>query len=181
MIARPAEEGDIAPITAIYAHHVLHGLGSFEETPPEEDEIAARIAAIVRLRLPYLVARDGAATLGFAYAAPFRPRASYRFTAEDSVFVAPSALRRGIGGVLLAATIKHCAALGLRQMMAVIGDSANQASIGLHRSLGFSVQGVCRSVGFKHGRWVDTVWMQRPLNAGDGRPPSEPGLKLGGA
>jgi len=180
MIVRAADAAAAAAVTAIYGHHVLHGFGTFEEAPPDAGEIAARIAAVTALGLPYLVAEDAEGVVGFAYAAPFRPRAAYRYTAEDSVYVAPDAVRRGVGRALLARTIADCEALGLRQMMAVIGDSANAASIGLHRALRFTPAGVCRSVGFKHGRWVDTVWMQRPLNGGDGAPPFGPGLKLGG-
>lgn len=180
MIVRPAVPGDAAQVAAIYGHHVLHGFGTFEEAPPDPAEIAERIAAVTALGLPYLVAEDGEGVIGFAYAAPFRPRAAYRYTAEDSVYVTPAAAGAGVGKALLIAVIDTCEALGLRQMMAVIGDSANAASIGLHRALGFTPSGVCRAVGFKHGRWVDTVWMQRALNAGDGAPPSGPGLNLGG-
>lgn len=180
MIVRPAAPTDAAAIAAIYGHHVRHGFGTFEEAPPDAGEIAARIAAVTALGLPYLVAEEAGEAVGFAYAAPFRPRAAYRYTAEDSVYVAPDAVGRGVGRVLLGAVIEACEAMGLRQMMAVIGDSANAASIGLHRALGFTPAGVCRAVGFKHGRWVDTVWMQRALSGGDGAPPSGPGLKLGG-
>jgi phosphinothricin acetyltransferase len=118
--------------------------------------------------------------IGFAYAAPFRPRAAYRYTVEDSVYVAPASDRGGVGRALLGRVIGECEALGLRQMMAVIGDADNAASIGLHRALGFRPSGVCRAVGFKHGRWLDTVWMQRALNSGDADPPSRPGLGLSG-
>ena len=180
MIVRPAGPADAGAVAAIYGRHVLHGFGTFEESPPDTDEIAARIAAVRALGLPYLIAEEAQGLIGFAYAAPFRPRAAYRYTAEDSVYVALDAAGRGVGKALLSRVIGACEELGLRQMMAVIGDGGNAASIGLHRSLGFTPSGVCRSVGFKHGRWVDTVWMQRALNAGDRAPPSGPGLRLGG-
>ncbi len=180
MIVRTAALADAVAIAAIYGHHVRHSFGTFEEQPPDAGEITNRVAQLTALGLPYLIAEDADRMVGFAYAAPFRPRAAYRYTAEDSVYVAPDAVRRGVGRLLLGAVIEACEAMGLRQMMAVIGDSANAPSIGLHRALGFTPAGVCRAVGFKHGRWVDTVWMQRALNGGDGAPPSGPGLKLGG-
>jgi len=179
---RSASAADAAAVAAIYGHHVLHGLGTFEEVPPSEAEIAGRIAAVLERGLPYLVAVDDAgAVIGFAYAAPFRPRAAYRYTVEDSVYIDPARLGRGLGKALVAEVIAACEALGLRQMVAVIGDSGNAGSIGLHRSLGFEHQGVGRSFGFKHGRWVDIVWMQRALNAGDAAQPDAQGLDLGGA
>ncbi len=181
MIVHPATTLDADAIGMIYGHHVLHSFGTFEESPPDAGDIATRIAAVTALGLPYLVAEDGRGVIGFAYAAPFRPRAAYRYTAEDTVYVAPSAVGRGVGRALLGAVIEACEEMGLRQMMAVIGDGGNAASIGLHQSLGFTASGVCRSVGFKHGRWVDTVWMQRALNEGDRAPPSERGLNLAGA
>jgi L-amino acid N-acyltransferase YncA len=180
VIVRPVTPGDAGAVAAIYGHHVLHGAGTFEETPPDTTEIARRIAQVTALGLPYLVTEEGEAVIGFAYAAPFRPRAAYRYTVEDSVYVAPEAAGAGVGKALLTRVIAECEALGLRQMMAVIGDGANAASIGLHRALGFTPSGVCRAVGFKHGRWLDTVWMQRALNSGDSTPPSHPGLGLSG-
>jgi phosphinothricin acetyltransferase len=180
MIVRPAKDEDAAALAAIYGHHVLHGFGTFEEVPPSVEDMAGRRRAVVERGLPYLVAEDGGTVLGFAYAAPFRPRAAYRYTAEDSVYVAPEAIGRGVGRTVLSAVIAECETLGLRQLMAVIGDSGNAASIGLHRSLGFEQTGLGRSVGFKHGRWVDIVWMQKPLNGGDGRAPDAPGLTLTG-
>jgi phosphinothricin acetyltransferase len=180
MIIREAVEADAASLAAIYGHHVLHGLGTFEEEPPPPEEIAGRMAAVRNLRLPYLLAEEAGRAVGFAYAAPFRPRAAYRFTAEDSVYVAPGAMGRGVGKALVGEVIAICEAMGLRQMIAVIGDSANAGSIGLHRSLGFEPAGVCRAVGYKFDRWVDTVWMQRRLNAGEGSKPDRPGLTLRG-
>jgi phosphinothricin acetyltransferase len=165
MVIREVEARDIPAVAAIYGHHVLNGFGSFEETPPSAEDIARRIASVQALRLPYLVADDDG-VIGFANASSFRPRPGYRFTAEDSVYVAKDATGRGVGRALLQAVIDRCAHMGLRQLMAIIGDSDNAASIGLHQALRFSRIGVARNVGYKHGRWVDIVWMQRRLRAG---------------
>jgi phosphinothricin acetyltransferase len=170
---RPATPADVPAIAAIYGHHVLHGFGTFEEVPPSDREIANRLSAVQAAGHPYLVATSDDVVLGFAYAAPFRPRAAYRYTVEDSIYIAPEAVGRGVGRALLSAVIAACEALGKRQMIAVIGDSANAASIGLHTALGFEHSGVGRSVGFKHGRWVDIVYMQRALNGGDGSVPGD--------
>jgi len=164
---RDADQPDFEPIAAIYAHHVLHGLATFEEVPPAPDELRARGAAIARLGLPYLVAIRGEQLVGYAYASAYRPRAAYRYTVEDSVYVADNCRGLGVGSALLAALIARCEAGPWRQMLAVIGDSANAASLALHRRLGFTLTGTFTSVGFKLGRWVDTVLMQRPLGAGD--------------
>ncbi len=164
---RDATEADMAAVLAIYADHVLHGLASFEETPPGLDEMLARRAAVRQLGLPYLVAEAGGAVVGYSYATAYRPRPAYRFTVEDSVYVADGLGGRGIGSALLGELIARCEAGPWRQMFAVIGDSGNAASLGLHRSLGFAPVGTLRSVGFKFGRWVDTVLMQRPLGPGD--------------
>ncbi len=153
-------------VTEIYGHHVVHGLGTFEEEPPSVWEMIARANAVSAAGLPYLVAEADGEVLGFAHAGPFRTRAAYRYTVEDTVYVAPAAARRGVGRALLGEVVARCGAAGMRQMLAVIGDSDNAASIGLHRALGFTLLGVAREVGFKHGRWVDIVWMQRRL--GDG-------------
>jgi len=177
VIVRPVRPGDVDALAGIYGHFVLHGLGTFEETPPGADEMARRVAAVEALGLPYLVAEAGE-VVGFAYAGLFRPRAAYRYSVEDSVYVAPGAAGQGVGKALLEAVIARCEALGLRQMIAVIGDSGNAASIALHRSLGFEHRGVVRAAGFKHGRWLDVVWMQRSLNGGDASPPSSVGLDL---
>jgi len=144
----------------------MHGLASFEEVPPDRDEIARRRAAAHAARLPYLVAEIDGVVRGFAYASPFRTRSAYRYTVEDSVYVAADALHAGIGSALLSELIARCTERGFRQMIAVIGDSANYASIGLHAKLGFTQTAVMPAVGFKFGRWVDSVRMQRPL--GDG-------------
>ena len=178
MQVRPATESDAAAVAGIYGHHVLHGFGTFEETPPSTLEIAGRIAAVLSRGLPYLVAQEGGVVIGFAYAAPFRPRAAYRYTVEDSVYVAPAAIGKGVGKALVAEAIRLCEGLGLRQMVAVIGDSGNAGSIGLHRSLGFEPAGVGKAFGYKHGRWVDIVWMQKSLNGGDARLPDAPGVNL---
>jgi L-amino acid N-acyltransferase YncA len=180
MIIRGAMADDADALAAIYGHHVLHGFGTFEEEPPTPAEMARRLGAVTAAGLPYLVAEDKGRVRGFAYAAPFRPRAAYRYTVEDSVYIAPDAIGTGVGRAVLSAVIDACETLGARQMVAVIGDSGNAASIGLHTALGFSHQGVGKGFGFKHGRWVDIVWMQKALNGGDNALPAGPGLSLSG-
>ena len=180
MIVRPATAEDAEALAAIYADAVENGFGTFEEEPPSAADMDQRRRAIAERGLPYLVAEQDGRVLGFAYAGPFRPRAAYRYTLEDSVYVAPDAAGKGVGRAVLSAVIEACEALGVRQLMAVIGDSDNAASIGLHRSLGFEQTGVGKSVGFKHGRWVDIVHMQKPLNGGDSLEPTGPGVKLTG-
>ena len=176
MKLRGAEGSDVEAIQAIYAHHVLTGLGTFEEVPPTPAEMAERCAAVTDRGLPWLVAEEEGLVLGYGYAGPFRTRAAYRYTVEDSVYVAEAARGRGIGKALLAALITECDAMGLRQMVGVIGDSANRASIGLHRSLGFELKAVVPAVGWKFERWVDVVWMQRSLGAGATAAPDAPGI-----
>jgi len=173
MSIRPVEAADIDAIQSIYAHHVLHGLASFEETAPDAAELGRRWRAIADAGLPYLCALDGDAKTirGYAYAGPYRPRSAYRFTVEDSVYVAPEAAGRGFGRALLRALIGICTDLGKRQMVAVIGDSSNEASIGLHRACGFELVGTFNAIGYKHGRWVDSVLMQRALGPGGGTLP----------
>ena len=163
---RDCAAADLAAVARIYGHHVMHGLASFEETPPDPAEMGRRLAATRDRGLPYLVGTLDGAVMGFAYVTPFRGRPGYRYSLEDSVYVAPEASRRGLGAALLAALIERCTALGYRQMVAVIGDTANAASIELHRRLGFRDAGVLRDIGFKHGRWVDSVYMQLSLGAG---------------
>ena len=180
MIVRPATAEDAEALAAIYGDAVLNGFGTFEEEPPSPADMEKRRRDIAERGLPYLVAEQDGQVLGFAYAGPFRPRAAYRYTLEDSVYVAPHAAGRGVGRAVLSAVIEACEALGVRQLMAVIGDSGNAASIGLHRSLGFEQTGVGKSVGFKHGRWVDIVHMQKPLNGGDSLEPTGPGVKFTG-
>jgi len=150
---------------------VLHGLATFEEAPPPVDEMRQRLLEVNARGLPYLVAEEAGAVLGYGYCAPYRLRSAYRFTLEDSVYVKDGHHRKGIGRAILSDLILHCERLNCRQLIAVIGDSAQAASIGLHASLGFVRAGTLRSVGYKFGRWVDTVLMQRPLGAGDGRAP----------
>ena len=179
MIIRPATEHDAEALAAIYGHAVLHGFGTFEEEPPTAADMEGRRRLIANRDLPYLVAEDDGQVLGFAYAGPFRPRAAYRYTLEDSVYVAPDATGKGVGRALLTAIIAACEAMGVRQLIAVVGDSGNSASLALHRSLGFEQTGISRSVGFKHGRWVDIVQLQKPLNGGDTRMPDSAGVKLG--
>jgi phosphinothricin acetyltransferase len=181
MIIRPATDADAEALAAIYGHHVLHGFGTFEEVPPSAAEIDQRRRAIAERGLPYLAAEDEGRVLGFAYAGPFRPRAAYRYTVEDSVYIAPDAVGRGVGRAVLSAVLEACEQMGLRQVVAVIGDSGNAASIGLHRALGFEDAGVGRGFGYKHGRWVDIVWMQKALNGGTASAPDAAGLTLGGA
>lgn len=178
MIIRTAESRDADALAAIYGHAVLHGFGTFEEAAPSAAEMEGRRAAVAGRGLPYLVAEADGQVVGFAYAAPFRARQAYRFTLEDSVYVSPDAVGRGVGRAVLSEVIAACEALGVRQLVAVIGDSGNAASIGLHRSLGFEPAGVGRSFGFKHGRWVDIVWMQKALNGGDAHAPHGPGVDL---
>ncbi len=167
MQVRAAEEGDLGAIQAIYAHHVLTGLATFEEVPPDAAEMARRRDDILARGLPYVVAVADGRVLGYAYAAPYRLRSAYRFTVEDSIYLDPGALRRGIGRALLVRLLADAGAAGARQMLAVIGDSGNAGSVGLHRALGFEHVGTFRAVGLKFGRWVDTVMMQRPLGRGD--------------
>jgi L-amino acid N-acyltransferase YncA len=161
----------VPAITAIYGHWVRHGLASFELDPPEEAEMARRRAAILAAGYPYLVAEAEGRLLGYACASAYRPRPAYRFAVEDSVYVAPGAGRAGTGRALLEALIARCTARGFRLMVAVIGDSANAASIGLHERAGFTRAGLLPAIGWKHGRWVDSVLMTRPLGAGATTPP----------
>ena len=175
-LIRPAVTADIPAIRAIYADAVLNGCASFELDPPDETEMTARMAKIRDAGLPWFVAEVDGRVLGYAYAGAYRPRPAYRFTVENSVYVDPAAKGRGLGRALLAALIETTTAMGYRQMLAVIGDSGNAASIGLHAALGFTHAGLLRSVGWKHGRWLDSVLMQRPLGDGDATPPAqEPG------
>jgi phosphinothricin acetyltransferase len=171
LTVRDATERDMAAVQAIYAHHVLHGLASFEEEPPPVDELLARRAAVLRLGLPYLVAERAGEIAGYSYASSYRARPAYRHTLEDSVYVGDGLGGHGIGSALLRELIARCEAGPWRQMLAVIGDSGNAGSIALHRRMGFQVTGTLTSVGFKFGRWVDSVLMQRALGLGDGALP----------
>ena len=163
---RPAKISDIPAITRIYAHAVAHGTASFELTAPDEAEMRGRMQAILDGKFPYIVAEIDGALAGYAYASLYRTRPAYRFTVEDSVYVAPKMHRRGIGKVLLERLIEACTALGFRQMIAVIGDSNQVASIGVHRACGFEDAGNLRAIGWKFGRWLDTPLMQRALGKG---------------
>ncbi|MDB5492732.1 MAG: phosphinothricin N-acetyltransferase [Phenylobacterium sp.] len=178
MIIRAATADDADALAAIYGHHVLTGFGTFETVPPDAGWMDGRRREVQGFGLPFLVAEEAGRVLGYAYAGPFRPRPGYRFTVEDSVYVAPDAIGKGVGRAVLTPVLAACEALGLRQVVAVIGDSQNAASIGLHRSLGFEHAGVGKSFGFKHGRWVDIVWMQKALNGGDARLPDAPGVNV---
>jgi L-amino acid N-acyltransferase YncA len=164
---RDATAQDIAAIQAIYAHHVLHGLASFEEIPPDVAEMRSRYEAIVGSGKPYLVAEVDGRVVGYGYASAYRTRSAYRYTLENSIYVDERARGKGVGSALLDALIARCRKGPWRQMLAVIGDSANAASIGVHRKAGFRQVGLFERVGFKHGRWVDSVVMQLELSPGD--------------
>ena len=168
---RASTEQDLPAITAIYAHHVLTGTATFETTAPTEAEMAARRADVLGKGLPYLVAEEGDQVLGFAYCQWFKPRPAYRFSAEDSIYLHPDASGKGLGRRLLAELAAQAEAAGIRKLMAVIGDSANAASIGVHRSIGFEPVGVFKSCGWKFGQWLDIVLMEKTLGEGDATPP----------
>jgi len=162
---------DLPAVQSIYAHHVLHGLASFEEVPPPVEEMQRRYADVMRQGLPYLVAEENGEILGYGYCTLYRTRSAYRYTLEDSIYVKDGRQGKGVGRAVLSELIRICTGLDYRQIIAVIGDSANAASIRLHASLGFVRAGLLRSSGFKFGRWVDSVYMQLPLGAGDGTRP----------
>jgi len=173
LLIRPSIDADLASITGVYAHHVTHGTGSFEVEAPDLAEMTRRRTDVLAKGLPFLVASHGAEVLGFAYAGNFRPRPAFRFMAEDSVYIHAEHAGQGLGRALLTELMRHCEALDIRQMLAVIGDSANASSIALHRSLGFTHTGILKASGWKHGRWLDTVFMQKALGAGDSSPAGE--------
>jgi phosphinothricin acetyltransferase len=168
---RPAEVADVPQLQAIYAHHVLHGLATYEIDPPSLDEMRARYAQITEDGFPFFVATEAGRVLGYAYANHFRTRPGYRYTVEDSIYLRPGAAGRGIGRALLERLIAECERRGFRQMLAVIGDSDNAASIRVHRACGFTNMAVFAATGFKFERWVDTVIMQRVLGEGSGTLP----------
>jgi phosphinothricin acetyltransferase len=174
MLFRASQDDDVPAIAAIYAHYVRQTTASFETEPPSDAEIANRRAAIVRLGLPWLVAEIDGEIAGYAYAGPYRPRAAYRFTVENSIYIDPARAGKGTGSALLKRLIEDCEAWGARQMIAVIGGSDNLASIKLHAKFGFRHTGTLVAAGFKFGRWVDSVLMQRALGPGDTLPP-DPG------
>lgn len=171
VVLRPAEARDIAAITQIYADAVIKGTASFELTPPDETEMTRRYETLVSTGYPYLAAELSGAVAGYAYAGPYRARPAYKWTVENSIYVAPRFHRRGIGLALLKRLIAESERRGFRQMIAVIGDSAQTPSIALHAAAGFAPVGVLRSVGFKHGKWLDTPLMQIALGRGDSAPP----------
>ena len=158
---------DITQITAIYAHHVTHGTGTFEVTPPSEADMALRRDDVISKGLPYLVVAEGDQVLGYAYCNWFKPRPAYRFSAEDSIYLAPEASGQGLGRALLAELMQQAERAGVRKMIAVIGDSANLGSIGVHRSAGFTPVGTLAACGWKFNRWLDVVLMDKALGLGD--------------
>jgi len=174
---RPASTADIPAITEIYAHAVRNGTASYELEPPSLEEMTSRMEALLPKGYPYLVAEESGRVLGYAYAGPFRPRRAYRFIVEDSIYIAPEAQGRGIGRRLLTALVAECEKLGFRQIAAVIGDGSPQsASVKLHEALGFGHAGVLKGSGYKHGRWLDTVFMTLELNGGATLPPDPESL-----
>ena len=173
-IIRPSRDEDIAAIASIYTHHVLHGTGTFELDPPSPVDMQARRAEVQARDLPWLVAEDRGQVLGYAYCNWFRPRPAYRYAAEDSIYLAPQACGQGLGRALLTELSAAAERAGMRKLIAVIGDSANAASIGLHRSCGFTPAGVLTSSGWKFDRWLDTVLMEKPLGPGDRTAPAHP-------
>ena len=164
---RPSTDADLSAIQAIYAHAVEHGTGTFETEVPGVEEMGRRRTEVLGRHLPWLVAERDGQLLGYAYANYFRPRLAYRFCVEDSIYLAPTAQGQGLGRLLLAELIARCEAAGARQMLAVIGDAANAGSVGVHQALGFEHTGVLKSAGWKFGRWLDVVLMQRTLGLGN--------------
>lgn len=173
-LIRPSRDEDISAITAIYAHHVLHGTGTFETEAPSAADMASRRADVLSKGLPYLVAEQDGEILGFAYGNWFKPRPAYRYSVEDSVYLAPNLDGKGLGRALLAELLARCEAAGIRKVMAIIGDSANAGSVGVHRALGFTQVGIVEACGWKFGAWRDIVIMQKTLGAGSMQPPIEP-------
>jgi phosphinothricin acetyltransferase len=174
ILIREAADADMGAIQQIYAHHVRFGTASFEEAVPDTAELTTRRAGVLGQGLPYLVAEGEGRILGYAYASAYRARSAYRFSIEDSIYVAEGLAGRGLGTRLMSSLIARCETGPWRQMIAVIGDSDNAASIALHRAFGFRHTGTLRSIGFKFGRWLDSVLMQRDLGAGDASLPVEP-------
>lgn len=172
-LIRPSADSDLDAITRIYGHHVLHGTGTFETTPPAVQDMAARRADVLSKGLPWLVVEEGDQVLGFAYGNWFKPRPAYRFSVEDSIYMAPEAAGKGMGRALLAELMAAFERAGARKVMAVIGDSANAGSIGIHKALGFEHVGVVQSCGWKFDRWLDIVLMQKSLGPGDNTPPTD--------
>jgi phosphinothricin acetyltransferase len=171
-LIRPSTEQDIPAITTIYGHHVLHGTGTFEIDPPSQQEMTARRADVLAKGLPYLVVEEAGQVLGFAYCNWFKPRPAFRFSAEDSIYMAPNAHRQGLGRALLAELCARAERAGVRKLIAVIGDSANTASVGLHQTLGFTPVGTIAACGWKFERWLDMVLMEKPLGLAHSQAPS---------
>ena len=170
---RPSLDSDIAAITAIYTHHVLHGTGTFETTPPTEEDMAARRADVLSKGLPYLVIETAEGVLGFAYCNWFKPRPAYRFSAEDSIYLAPAAAGKGLGRLLLEELMAQAERAGVRKLIAVIGDSANRGSVGVHKACGFNHVGVLANCGWKFDRWLDVVLMDRVIGLGSSQAPAQ--------
>ena len=170
-LIRPSSDADVPAIAAIYAHHVLHGTGTFETEPPSPADMAGRRADVLAKGLPYLVAEQDGQVLGFAYSTWFKPRPAYRFSAEDSIYLAADQPGRGLGRLLLSELAAQAEQAGVRKLIAVIGDSANAGSIGVHRAMGFQHVGVLSACGWKFDRWLDVVLMEKSLGAGDRTPP----------
>ena len=170
-IIRPSQPEDLSAITAIYQHHVLNGTGTFEIEPPSQEDMTARRSDVLGKGLPYLVIEENGQVLGFAYCNWFKPRPASRFSAEDSIYLAPNASGKGWGRLLLAELCRAAEVAGIRKLIAVIGDSANEGSIGVHKSLGFQSVGVVKSCGWKFNRWLDIVMMEKALGHGDNRSP----------
>ncbi|RZL67255.1 MAG: N-acetyltransferase family protein [Variovorax sp.] len=168
---RPSRDADLPAITAIYAHHVLHGTGTFETEPPTVTDMTARRADVLSKNLPYLVAEKNGEVLGFAYCNWFKPRPAYRYSAEDSIYLAEAARGQGLGKQLLAALSQAAEAVGVRRLIAVIGDSANLGSVGVHRAEGFSHVGVLKDCGWKFGQWRDVVLMDKVIGQGSDTAP----------
>lgn len=171
-LIRPSQDQDLSAITAIYAHHVLHGTGTFETEPPALADMTTRRADVLAKGLPYLVAEEGGAVLGFAYCNWFKPRPAYRFSAEDSIYLAPGSEGKGLGRTLLQSLSASAQAVGVRKLIAVIGDSQNHGSIGVHRAAGFESVGVLKSCGWKFDRWLDVVLMEKVLGEGSSTAPT---------
>ena len=173
-LIRPSSDADLPAITAIYAHHVLHGTGSFETEPPSVADMTARRADVLSKGLPYLVVEQDGKIAGFAYGNWFKPRPAYRYSVEDSIYMAPELQSKGLGRALLTELMARFEAAGIRKVMAIVGDSANTGSVGIHLALGFTQVGIVDSCGWKFGAWRDIVIMQKTLGLGDTQPPDEP-------
>ena len=173
-LIRPSADADLPAITAIYAHHVLYGTGSFETEPPSVADMTTRRADVLSKGLPYLVVEQDGKIAGFAYGNWFKPRPAYRYSVEDSIYMAPDLQGKGLGRALLAELMARFEAVGIRKVMAIVGDSANTGSVGIHLALGFTQVGIVDSCGWKFGAWRDIVIMQKTLGVGNTQPPNEP-------